>query len=426
MSKTAIQTSLNPGAIAPPLPPPKARKAGPGHRAWQALSVLASLRLTVVLFALSIVLVFVGTLAQIDAGIWTVVKDYFRSFYVWVPLQLFFPRSLHIPGSFPFPGGWLLGSLLLANLLAAHATRFKVSWKRSGILLLHAGIIVMLVSELVTGLFAVEGNMTIVAGGEANYVEHNHASELAVIDPSDPKKDDVVVIPGSILRKGGMIRHESLPFDVQVDRYLVNSAEPEEVGKDFNNPATAGHGRSLVALELPENSGTGTDQKVDIPSAYLTLKEKGTERSLGTFLVSVWFPVANQPPQQVIVGGKSYEVGLRFKRTYKPYTIRLLEFRHDKYIGTDTPKNFSSRVRVMDPERGEDREVLISMNNPLRFRGETFYQTGWIPGDRGTILQVVRNPGWLMPYVSCIMVALGMLVHFGLQLFGSLSRRIAP
>src|SRR5438128_10074825 len=85
---------------------------------------LASLRLTVVLFALSMVLVFVGTLAQMDEGIWTVVTRYFRSFGVWVPFQLFVklgqvffgvPKTVQIADhwGFPFPGGWTLGSLLL-------------------------------------------------------------------------------------------------------------------------------------------------------------------------------------------------------------------------------------------------------------------------------------------------------------------------
>jgi hypothetical protein len=63
------------------------------------------------------------------------------------------------------------------------------------------------------------------------------------------------------------------------------------------------------------------------------------------------------------------------------------------------------------------------MNHPLRHAGETFYQTNFIGNDQGTILQVVKNPGWLMPYVSCILVALGMIVHFGLHLVGFLSRR---
>jgi len=47
--------------------------------------------------------------------------------------------------------------------------------------------------------------------------------------------------------------------------------------------------------------------------------------------------------------------------------------------GHRDPKNFSSRVRVLRPEAGEDREVLIYMNNPLRYAGETFYQASFAP-----------------------------------------------
>ena len=63
------------------------------------------------------------------------------------------------------------------------------------------------------------------------------------------------------------------------------------------------------------------------------------------------------------------------------------------------------------------------MNHPLRHAGETFYQSGFLPNDQGTILQVVRNPGWLLPYISCILVAGGMLIHFGIHLTGFLRRR---
>src|SRR5262245_16814377 len=72
--------------------------------AWRALQALASLRLTVVLFALSLVLVFYGTWAQVDAGIWTVVSNYFRSALVWIPLRVILLRTVDIPGAIPFPG----------------------------------------------------------------------------------------------------------------------------------------------------------------------------------------------------------------------------------------------------------------------------------------------------------------------------------
>ena len=91
------------------------------------LRPLASLRLTVVLFALSIFLVLAGTMAQIDYDIWYVVANYFRCWVAWIELKIFFPRAWDLPGAFPFPGGWLVGASLGVNLLVAHATRFKVT-----------------------------------------------------------------------------------------------------------------------------------------------------------------------------------------------------------------------------------------------------------------------------------------------------------
>src|SRR5206468_1306191 len=124
----------------------------------------------------------------------------------------------------------------------------------------------------------------------------------------------------------------------------------------------------------------------------------GDGNEIGTNLFSVLLD-----GQEVKVGDKSYDVSLRFKRTYKPYRLELLEFRFDRYPGTETPRNYSSKVRLIDPERKEDREVLIRMNEPLRHRGETFYQSSFdATTEKTTILQVVNNPSWLLPYYSCV------------------------
>src|SRR5438067_1232555 len=245
MSKTAVRASENQPGIKAANAPSKPQRAHKGP-VQKVLAVLASLRLTVVLFSLALVLIFCGTLAQVDMGIWTAVNQYFRSAYVWIPLQLFvhfgqvffgIPTSAHLPGSFPFPGGWLIGGLLLVNLLAAHAVRFKVSWKRSGILMLHAGLVVLMLSELITGLFAIEGNMTIEQGGSSNYIEEHRATELALVDPSDPQTDAVVVIPDRLLKKGGRIQHDELPVDVEVVRFMRNASLPKEIPPGTDNPA---------------------------------------------------------------------------------------------------------------------------------------------------------------------------------------------
>src|SRR5207245_2764003 len=179
MSKTAVKTSVNVtagptnGAAKRPLP-----KADP--LIVRCLRVTASLRVTVVLMALAILLVFFGTLAQVDQGIGTVLHRYFRTLLAWIPWQVFVrfaqvffhvDQKVQVSGAFPFPGGWLLGGLLLVNLLAAHAVRFRLTWKRSGVLVLHAGLVVMMLSELITGLFAVESRMTIALGESVGFTD---------------------------------------------------------------------------------------------------------------------------------------------------------------------------------------------------------------------------------------------------------------
>jgi hypothetical protein len=444
MNKSSIRSApTSPaanGAIRVPPPPSEEtpvaksvrRKAGPVRK---VLMALASLRLTVVLFTLSLILVFVGTLGQVEAGIFTVVGNYFRTFrIIWVPYQhlvhfgqVFFgvPKDLRVTGAFPFPGGYLLGTALLVNLLAAHAVRFKLSWNRTGILLIHAGLIVMLLGEFITGEFAHEANMTIMANGSSNYVENRSAYELAVTTKVDDKTDDVFAIPGSLLRKGGTVSRPELPFDVEVVKWMRNSTEPQPVSPGDPNLATAGDGLRVTTTERPEISGVDPDQKIDLPAAYVTFKKKGSGEVLGTYLVSLWQSLGSKPSQPVKVDDKTWDVSLRFERTYKPYTLHLIRFDHKKYMGTETAKDFRSVVQMIDPDRGENREVEIYMNAPLRYHGETFYQSSFLPGDTGTILQVVDNPGWVMPYVSCIMVSVGMLFHFGLHLLTFLQRRAA-
>ena len=80
---------------------------------------------------------------------------------------------------------------------------------------------------------------------------------------------------------------------------------------------------------------------------------------------------------------------MRPVRYYKNYSVTLMDFSHKRYKGTDIPKDFSSRIRLRNPQTAEDREVLIYMNNPLRYAGETYYQGGFEPGTV-SILQVVR------------------------------------
>ncbi len=374
------------------------------------LRVLSSLRLTVVCLGLGMLLVFLGTLAQVHLGIHAVQERYFQSLIIfWSPPG----AGWKIP---ILPGGYLLGTVLLVNLITAHAVRFQLTKKKIGIILLHFGVILLLIGQLLTGLFARETQMRIDEGQTIGYSEAPREVELVVIDKEDPNFDQVVAIPEAVLARGGTIQNPTLPFTLNIRQFMPNThlAMRSQVAQARPSLATAGFGPKIVAEEAPR---TVKDDERDLSAAYVEVN--GTQGSLGTWLVSN----AISEAQPVTVNGRTYELMMRQRRFYKQFAITLLDFAHDRYAGTDIPKNFSSKVRLIDLERNENREVLISMNDPLRYRGFTFYQSGFDNNDKTTILQVVKNPAMLLPYIACGLVAAGLLVQFSMHLFGFVRKR---
>jgi hypothetical protein len=177
-------------------------------------------------------------------------------------------------------------------------------------------------------------------------------------------------------------------------------------------------GRQIWWRELPRVTEMN---KRDVPSAVVELL--GLEGQSRRLLVSGYGTAA----QSLTIAGKPYQVSLRPERYYKPFELHLIDFRFDRYPGTEIPKNFSSRVRLERADTGENREITIRMNEPLRYGGETFFQASYDQADeKGTVLQVVNNPGWLTPYFACVLVALGMVWQFTTHLMKSTPRAATP
>lgn len=380
---------------------------------WNAfVDFFISLRLTVVLLALSIVLIFWATLAQVQLGVWGVQTKFFQTFFVLGKIP---GTQVPVP---VFPGGYFIGGLLLINLVAAHIHRFKFTWRKAGIQLTHLGLIVLLVGELLTGLWQEEYQMRLDEGQTKNYSESYRDNELAIIDITHAEFDDVVAIPDARLRPGAEIQHPKLPFRVVVRDFYPNAALQmrTEAPNAPDSLATAGIGPRIVTIPLPL---TYKQNERNLAATYIEFI--GPEGTLGTWLVSTQLLM----PQTFEYAGRTWSVSLRFTRNYKPYSLHLIDFSHDVYAGTDIPKNFSSRIKLATPDGRDDREVLIYMNNPLRYAGLTFYQAGFDNNDRTTVLQVVHNPSWLLPYISCGLMSLGLLIQFGVSLLGFTRKRRA-
>lgn len=290
--------------------------------------------------------------------------------------------------------------------------------RRAGMVLLHGGIGLMMFYELHVALTAIETQMMIAEGETTNFVQDIRTNELAIIESVNSKENHVVAIPRSLLMSKKPIDHADLPFTIEVDEYFPN-AKLRGVSKKDKNQATAGNGLNWFPLSEQTSTGTDNDSRVDIPAAYVTLKSKPDNKVIGTYLTSILF--SDDESDVISVGDKQYRLELRHKRYYKPYHFKLEDVRKEDYLGTSTPRNYASTVDINDPTRNVDEKKTIWMNNPLRFADETFYQSNYSQekgtGHEFTTLSVVANSGWMMPYVACMLVAVGMLSHFLIMLY---------
>ncbi|MCP4169446.1 MAG: cytochrome c biogenesis protein CcsA [Fuerstiella sp.] len=544
---------------------------------WQSVDALASLKLTCLLLLLGMFIVFVGSLAQARKDVWLVVGEYFRTYVAYIDVADLFPPSM-FPGwvdfdwdslgafrVIPFPGGWTIGWIMLANLTAAHLLRFKVRvrggrmtagivitavgavltaavvvtgngqtgvesgnsalspeqiwylmlgvlgvaavvplgvaftksgtsrperillgsvgvtlaavlvyflvggeaarlnlssmrilWqllkgsacalvmlvgcnllfeKRGGIVLLHAGVALLMFSELQVGFYAKENMLTLVEGQKLSFLRDMRERELAVVHRLDDDTEKVVAVPEAVLiaasaaaqdgkPEGQVVETPSLPFVLRVDRFHRNS-RLRSVMPGEETSGTTGLGTFATSVEV--DAVTGMDDSHDLSSLQVTLLDRDSGKELETLLLAQDVSEMRTVPiaEQATVDGNDYQLYLRFQRNYRDYEVELLDVSRTNYVGSATPRDYRSEIVIRDGETGAAEEFTLWMNNPLRYKGETFYQSGYNEtpdGTEMTTLSVVRNTGWMLPYIACMIVTVGMFAKFGQTLGRYLSR----
>lgn len=345
-------------------------------------NALSGLRVTVVGLVLSFFLVLIGTLDQVNLGIYYTVKVYFKSWLVYW-------RGWPV-----FPGGMSIGLLLGVNLIFAHSKRFQWSIKKMGIWLIHSSLLVLLIGGAISGFVTQESQMVIREGDTKWYSESMHDTELVVmqkqgdsvrvfqIDMADVRVSDSITMGPLIITveerlANGLLRLLDDPKRWQsaqgAGRYF--SVEPRPVDR---RPDARNH----MALWVRIHNQNGKD--------------------LGRFLLSSWL----NHPQWV---ADSATISVRPTRYYYPYSVTLMTFTHRQHTGTSIPSYFSSDVIVTD--ESVRQPFHIYMNHPLRYRGITYFQASFDDADTVSILQLVKNPVWWSPYFSCLVLGIGLIWH---------------
>ena len=400
--------------------------------AW--LIPFANLRITLTLLSFSMILIFVATLEQVRIGIRGAQAEFFESMYgIWYYPTQFWGGEYFDSIPIPIPGGYLLGGLLILNLLAAFITRFQWTGKKMGIQFIHLGIIMLLVGQLATQAMQEESRMQINKGESKNYLERFHGVELAFIDVTDAQTERVVALPEALLEQGGLHYSEDLPFKVRVLDFgpncEFNSLPPASKAKG----PTAGVNRGVIHsanLEIRPKPEDFSSEGMNFGYVVFELLE-GAE-SLGTWAAishpagNHWWAQINPKMgdlafQPIRMKGRLWGATLRPEREYLPYSIELLGIANEFYQGTDIPFNFESEI-VLNMEKNESRRALVYMNTPLRHEGKTFYQYQMNKSADYTVFQVVRNPSWLVPYIACVLVSIGLLWQFSFHLVRFLNK----
>ena len=117
-------------------------------------------------------------------------------------------------------------------------------------------------------------------------------------------------------------------------------------------------------------------------------------------------------------GGKPIELRLTYDSIKLPYKIALKDFMMDFNPGTKKPASYKSEVQVVEnKQKGEG--ILISMNNPLKHKGYTFYQSSYAFDAKGnptiSTLSVNQDPGRSTKYAGSLILVLGMIIYFTMK-----------
>ncbi|MDA1193820.1 MAG: cytochrome c biogenesis protein CcsA [Planctomycetota bacterium] len=377
----------------------------------RVLEGVGSLKLSTALFLLLGVLTFAGTLEQQYSSLYDVQARFFESFIVvwWAG------------GVVPVPllGGYLLLGVLFVNLLVGGIFRIRKGLGTVGVIIAHLGILSLLAGCFVEDHFSTKGQMTLTETQAGNEYRSVHEWEVVVTAPHTEGVREFIIPWESFkdLDAGESVTwaHPDLPFSVVLTD-MARNGEPRPA-----QPGDTAAVEGFILQRLPE---VGMGNRVNIPALTATLHPPSGERALRSILWGM-----QDYPWDPTVGGVRFLVELHQRTWTMPFAVRLERFEHEMHPGIGMAKRYSSFVTRIDGATQE--RVHITMNEPLRWRGYTLYQSdfGPKPEDRAppgtpmySTFSVVRNPSDQWPKWMTWIIAFGMGLHFIIKLARYLSR----
>ncbi len=155
---------------------------------------------------------------------------------------------------------------------------------------------------------------------------------------------------------------------------------------------------------IPQAEIESTYKKVEFPTPLTTsairVSFDGTSKWVG---LNSYIKIFGETTGYVVSYGN--------RRLDTGFDMQLVRFEVGRYPGTQMAKTYESRVYV--PSLGEQP---ITMNEPLKHNGFTFYQASFQENQMGepvaSVLSVNRDPGRWIKYVGCSILVFGIILLF--------------
>jgi hypothetical protein len=405
---------------------------------------LRSFGLATSVLLLLLLVTYLGTIEQVEHGLYESQKKYFESFFVpsidvaacLRAMHIRYEGSLELP-VYILPGGYLLMIILAVNMILGGIVRLKkeIVWlgklplrlltgrfkdlspapRAVGVLIAHASIVFMLFAGFVSLYFKKDGAMSLREGQTSDEFQSFHESviEIERLTPAAPEgKRQALVIDGGWFTdlsagKGRTFTHKDLPFELMVMNYAVNAMPRRVSAQEKGRAAVDGFYLQPLKEEL--------EQERNADGAYVKVKLKdGTEQE-----GIIWrFAAA---PLSVKVGEEVWGIDLKRRAWKLPFAMRLDDFQREVHPGTDRARRFTSEVTVI--EDGSEKKKIITMNEPLRSRGYALFQQSFDMREasdgsirESSTFQIVQNPSDHWPLIACITAGIGLLIHMVWQL----------
>lgn len=339
---------------------------------------------------LLMVLIVVGTVAQKYIGLYAATQIFFTDWVIWW-------------GAVPLPGMPVILAVITLNL--AVKLIFKSQWtlERSGTIITHMSVLLLLIGGLLTAIHAQEGYLDIARGEVKSHISDYHQRALVVLDEQGTM---IWSVDPYTLRKGDVLT----PMDgvqLAVQELCRNCAVSQRDAVEGGEAARDVYVGMARQMRLSPDALRHNDEE-NMTGASLRVSGADGGVLIGIVLENVPRPIRFEK------NGADYSIVMRRARRDLPFAVELLDFTKTVHPGTDVASGYSSRVKITD--QMAQWEGQISMNEPLRYKGYTLFQASYIEGQGAgqgdvSVLAVVRNAGRSFPYISGVALCVGVLVH---------------